>query len=83
MANDNGNGRPLSGKIGLIAMCGAVSILALFAVMDFYAITQCFALARMGNAHLMDFCTADQLFRTTLEIGGMALGLYGASKLIR
>jgi hypothetical protein len=80
---DDGDGQPPTGRIGLIAMCGAVGILTLFAVMDFYAITQCFALARLGDAHLLDFCTADQLFRTTLEIGGMALGLYGASKLIR
>lgn len=81
--SDEGDGRPPTGKAGLIAMCGAVGVLVLFAVMDFYAISQCFVLARLGNAHLLDLCTAEQLFRTTLEIGGMALGLYGASKLMR
>jgi len=69
-------------KAGIIALCGALGILTIFALMDFYAVSQCFALAHTGIA-LTDLCSPEHLFRTTLEIAGMAVGLYGAYKLIK
>jgi hypothetical protein len=44
--------------------------------MDFYAVSQCFSLAHSGLA-LTDLCAPEHIFRTALEIGGMAIGLYG------
>jgi hypothetical protein len=68
--------------IGIIALCGALAILGLFAVMDFYAIRQCFSLAHSGIA-MTDLCSPEHLFRTTIEIGGLAVGLYGVARVMR
>jgi hypothetical protein len=68
--------------VGLIALCGALGILSLFAVVDLYAVHSCFGLARAGLP-LPDLCGAEHLFRTSLEIGGMAIGLYGVSKVMK
>ena len=67
---------------GFIALCGALVILIIFAVIDAYAVSACFSLAHSGIAQT-DLCSPEHLFRTTLEIGGMAVGLYGAARLIR
>ena len=67
--------------VGIIALCGALAILGIFALMDFYAIHQCFLLAHKGLDN--DLCSPDHIFRTTLEIGGMAIGLYGVAKVTR
>jgi hypothetical protein len=66
---------------GLIALCGAVAILTIFALVDAYAVRGCFGLAHAEIA-LPDLCSAEHLFRTSLEVGGMAIGLYGAGTLI-
>ena len=71
-----------SDLIGIIALCGALAILGLFAVMDFYAIRQCFSLAHSGIA-MTDLCSPEHLFRTTIEIGGLAVGLYGVARVMR
>jgi hypothetical protein len=68
--------------VGVIALCGALAILGLFAVMDFYAIRQCFALAHSGVA-MTDLCSPEHIFRSTLEIAGMAIGLYGVAKVMK
>jgi hypothetical protein len=68
--------------IGIIALCGALAILGLFAVMDFYAIRQCFSLAHSGIA-MTDLCSPEHLFRTTIEIGGLAVGLYGVARVMK
>lgn len=68
--------------VGLIALCGALAILGIFAVMDFYAIRQCFSLAHKG-LDMTELCAPEHIFRTTLEIGGMAIGLYGVAKVTR
>ena len=68
--------------VGVIALCGALAILGLFAIMDFYAVRQCFALAHSGISGT-DLCSPENLFRTSLEIGGMAIGLYGVAKVMR
>jgi hypothetical protein len=60
----------------IIALSGALLILTIFALMDFYAVSQCFALAHTGIA-ASDLCSPEHLFRTSLEIAGMAIGLYG------
>lgn len=60
----------------IIALCGALFILAIFAVMDFYAVSQCFSLARTGIAGT-ELCSPEHLFRTSIEIAGMGIGLYG------
>ena len=65
-----------------IALCGALFILGVFALIDAYAIHSCFRLAR-SSIPLPDICTPEHIFRTALEIGGMAVGLYGASRLIK
>ena len=62
--------------ISVIALCGAIFILTIFALMDFYAVSQCFSLAHSGLA-TTDLCAPEHIFRTALEIGGMAIGLYG------
>ena len=67
---------------GLIALCGALLILGLFASVDLYAVRACFGLARAQIA-LPDLCSAEHLLRTSLEIGGMAIGLYGVSKVMK
>lgn len=68
--------------IAVIALCGAIGILTIFALMDFYAIHQCFSLLRTGIPS-PDLCSPEHIFRTSLEIGGMAIGLYGVSKVMR
>jgi hypothetical protein len=68
--------------IGFIALIGALAILLIFALVDAYAVRACFALAHTGVAQT-DLCAPEHLFRTALEIGGMAVGLYGAARLIR
>lgn len=68
--------------IGLIALCGSLGILAIFALVDAYAVRACFHLARAEIA-LPELCSAEHLFRTSLEIGGMAIGLYGVSKVMK
>ena len=69
-------------NVGVIALCGALAILGIFAVMDFYAIRQCFSLAHKG-LELSDLCSPEHLFRTSLEIAGMAIGLYGVAKVMK
>lgn len=71
-----------SNFVGVVALCGALAILGIFAIMDFYAIRQCFALAHTGIAQT-ELCSPEHIFRTTLEIGGMAIGLYGVAKVTR
>ncbi|HEX5211626.1 MAG TPA: hypothetical protein VFW22_07825 [Pseudolabrys sp.] len=68
--------------VGLVALCGALAILGIFAIMDFYAIRQCFSLAHTGVA-MTDLCSPEHIFRTSLEIGGMAIGLYGAARIMK
>ena len=68
--------------IGVIALCGALGILGLFAIMDFYAIRQCFSLAHSGIA-TTDLCAPEHLFRTTIEIAGLAVGLYGVARVMK
>jgi hypothetical protein len=67
---------------GVIALCGALGVLTIFALMDFYAVSQCFSLAHSGIAQT-DLCSPEHLFRTTLEIAGMAIGLYGVAKIVK
>jgi hypothetical protein len=67
---------------GLVALCGALAVLSLFALVDLYAVHSCFGLAR-SELPLPDLCSAEHIFRTSLEIGGMAIGLYGVSKVTR
>jgi hypothetical protein len=62
--------------ISIIALSGALLILTIFALMDFYAVSQCFSLAHNGIM-ASDLCAPEHIFRTALEIGGMAIGLYG------
>ena len=68
--------------VGLIAICGSLAILGIFAIMDFYAVRQCFSLAHSGIA-ATDLCAPEHIFRTALEIGGMAIGLYGVAKVMK
>lgn len=67
---------------GIIALCGALLILSIFAIMDFYALHQCLAILRTATP-APDLCAPDHIFRSTLEIAGMAIGLYGVSKVMR
>ena len=67
---------------GIIALCGSLAILGVFAIMDFYALHQCFAILRTG-APQPDLCGPEHIFRTSLEIAGMAIGLYGVSKVMK
>jgi|HubBroStandDraft_5_1064220.scaffolds.fasta_scaffold09764_5 hypothetical protein len=60
----------------IIALCGALMILTIFAIMDFYTVSQCFALAHTGIA-ATDICAPEHIFRTSIEIAGMGIGLYG------
>lgn len=69
-------------SVGLIALCGSLAILAIFALVDAYAVRGCFLLAH-AQITLPDLCAPEHLFRTTLEIGGMAIGLYGVSKVMK
>ena len=71
-----------SSVIGVVALIGALAILAIFALADAYAVRSCFKLANAQSV-LPDLCAPEHLFRTTLEIGGMAIGLYGVSKVMR
>lgn len=66
---------------GLVALCGAVGVLAVFAIMDFYAVHSCFGLFKSGN-EAPDLCTGEHLFRSALEIAGLAIGLYGVAKVV-
>ena len=65
-----------SNILSLVALCGAIFILSVFALMDFYAVSQCFSLAHTGIA-TSELCSPEHIFRTSLEIAGMAIGLYG------
>lgn len=67
---------------GIIALCGALAILGIFALMDFYALHNCFLLIRTGYP-TPDLCNPEHVFRSSLEIAGMAIGLYGVAKVIR
>lgn len=67
---------------GIVALCGALVILGLFAIMDFYTLHRCFSLANISTMPA-DICTPEHLFRSSLEIAGMAIGLYGVSKVMR
>ena len=62
--------------LSLTALCGAILILTIFAIMDFYAVSQCFSLAHTGIA-ATELCSPEHIFRTSIEIAGMAIGLYG------
>jgi len=66
----------------VIGLMGALLILTIFALMDFYAVSQCFSLAHSG-AEQTALCAPEHIFRTALEIGGMAIGLYGAGVLVK
>lgn len=68
--------------IGLISLLGALAILGIFALMDFYALHQCIAILRT-EAPAPDLCAPEHVFRSSLEIAGMAIGLYGVSKVMR
>jgi hypothetical protein len=68
--------------IGVIALCGSLAILTIFAIMDFYAVRACFALAHVGIA-ASDLCAPEHIFRTSLEIAGMAVGLYGVVRVMK
>jgi hypothetical protein len=74
------DGRP--NLVGLVALCGALAILGIFALVDLYAVHSCFGLAR-AELPLPDLCSAEHIFRTSLEIGGMAIGLYGVAKVMK
>jgi hypothetical protein len=67
---------------GIIALMGAIGILGVFALMDFYAVRQCFSLAHAGLAQT-DLCAPEHIFRTALEIGGMAIGVYGVARVMK
>jgi hypothetical protein len=67
---------------GLIALIGAIGILTIFALMDFYAVSACFSLAHSGLAQT-DLCAPEHIFRTALEIGGMAIGIYGVARVMK
>jgi hypothetical protein len=67
---------------GIIALVGAISILGIFAVMDFYAIRACFTLAHAGITQ-SDLCSPEHIFRSSLEIAGFAIGLYGVARVMK
>lgn len=67
---------------GIIALCGSLAILGIFAAMDFYATSQCFSLAHTGIAQT-DLCSPEHIFRSTLEIAGMAIGVYGVARVMK
>lgn len=67
---------------GLVALCGAIGILAIFAIMDFYAVHSCFGVFRERDV-APDLCSGEHLFRSALEIAGMAIGLYGVAKVVK
>jgi hypothetical protein len=66
----------------VVALSGALAILTLFALIDAYAVRGCFSLAH-AEIPLPEKCNPEHLFRSTLEIGGMAVGLYGMGKLVK
>ena len=66
----------------IVALCGALMILGIFAVMDFYALRRCLYMANLSTMPV-EICTPEHLFRSSLEIAGMAIGLYGVSKVMR
>jgi hypothetical protein len=72
----------LSDWTGIIALIGAIGILGIFAVMDFYAVSACFSLAHTGISD-SPLCAPEHIFRTALEIGGMAIGIYGVAKVVQ
>lgn len=73
---------PHSPKVALIAVCGAIGILTIFALIDAWAIFAC--LHMFGEIQLLpELCGPEHVFRTSLEIGGMAIGLYGATRLMK
>ena len=74
-------GGSISDWTGFIALCGALFILIIFALIDAYTVRSCFYLARNEIAQT-DLCAPEHIFRTALEIGGMAVGLYGAGRLL-
>lgn len=67
---------------GVIALCGALGILGVFALMDFYAVRACFALASTGIPQT-DLCAPEHIFRSALEIAGFAIGLYGVARVMK
>jgi len=67
---------------GVIALIGALLVLTIFALVDAYAVHNCFSLAH-NNIPLPDICDPNHIFRTALEIGGMAIGLYGVAHVVR
>jgi hypothetical protein len=71
----------MSDWTSIIALCGALLILTIFALVDAYAVHSCFSLAHVEIAQT-DLCSPEHLFRSTLEIAGMAIGLYGAAKIV-
>jgi hypothetical protein len=73
---------PPSDWTALIALIGAIGILAIFALMDFYAVSACFSLAQTGIAE-SPLCAPEHIFRTALEIGGMAIGIYGVARVVK
>jgi hypothetical protein len=73
---------PTNPKLAIIAVCGAIGILTIFALGDVWAIVACLHLAPNIPA-LPELCGPEHIFRTSLEVGGMAIGLYGATRLIR
>jgi hypothetical protein len=67
---------------GIIALVGALAILGIFAAMDFYAVSACFSLAHTGIAQT-DLCAPEHIYRTALEVGGMAIGVYGVARVMK
>jgi len=67
---------------GIVALVGALLVLTIFALVDAYAVHSCLNLAHAGTT-LPDLCNPEHLFRTALEIGGMAIGLYGVARVMR
>jgi len=68
--------------VPIIAVVGALVVLTIFAIGDLWAIKQCLSLANSREV-LPELCGPEHIFRTALEVGGMAIGLYGATRLIR
>lgn len=67
---------------GIIALVGSLLVLIIFALIDAYAVHSCLTLAHAQQT-LPDLCSPEHLFRTALEIGGMAIGLYGVARVMR
>jgi hypothetical protein len=71
----------MSDWTAIIALCGALLILTIFALVDAFAVSSCFSLAHSGIGQT-ELCSPEHLFRSTLEIAGMAIGLFGAVKIV-